>query len=70
MSFNIQLGFTTGGPGDHQHQRGVDPHGDGNTGITQNHLHIVVGGQVMPGGEDRHTHDNIDFPFKGQVSGI
>jgi len=57
---NLQLGFTTGGPGDHQHMRAVSPHGDGNTDINENHNHLIVDGKVLPGGEDNHTHDFIE----------
>jgi hypothetical protein len=66
MSFNLLLGFTTGGPGDHQHQRGLSPHGDGNTDINENHAHIIVNGKVMPAGIDDHTHDAIDYPLKNE----
>lgn len=69
MTFNLQLGDTgSGGANEHNHRYGVDMHGDGNTGIDDNHAHIIVNGEVMSAGDDNHSHPDIDFPFKGTQS--
>lgn len=52
--------------GDHSHASAVDPHGDGNTTIEDDHMHIIISGEVQPGGPDNHTHPDVDFPMRGQ----
>jgi len=67
MSFNLEIKRTgEGGDNPHEHMVAFDPHGDGNTDIIDNHLHMVVNGRVLSAGDDNHTHPDLDFPLKGQ----
>jgi len=69
MSFFLSIEPTStprGNPEGHQHMAAFDTHGDGNTDIVENHMHIVVNGKVMPAGHDDHTHEDFDYPMKGQ----
>lgn len=65
MSFMLDIGETTSST-NHEHRYAINPHGDGNTDIENNHLHLVINGKVMPAGDDNHSHDDVDFPLKGQ----
>lgn len=66
MSFLLRISRTSGGR-THEHDYAVDPHGDGNTTADNPedpHVHIILGGKVMPAGEDDHEHDDVPFDFK------
>ena len=69
MTFNLEIKRTDeGGVNKHDHAVAIDPHGDGNTDIVNNHLHMVVNGEILPAGDDNHKHPDLDFPLKGQNS--
>ena len=74
MSFNLEIGATSGGR-DHEHNYAVDPHGDGNTSIDDNadpHLHLIINGKVE-GNVEIRNHNLFLGPsgrLQGKVHGL